>query len=110
MKPRNCFLFMNLVGLFLGSILLFVFSSCEQLPNHTQIAKEKFNEDYQWYLDNVPIFECSDKEIEDVYYYRWKLYKAHLRNVGPDKFIITEFIHSAQLMLPPCIISTKADG
>jgi hypothetical protein len=93
MKPRNCFLFMNLVGLFLGSILLFVFSSCEQLPNHTQIAKEKFNEDYQWFVDNIPFFECSDKEIENVYYYRWKLYKAHLRNVGPDKFIITEFIN-----------------
>lgn len=74
-------------------LLLLVLASCEQLPDHTKIAKEKFNEDYQWYVDNIPFFECSDKEIEDVYYYRWKLYKAHLRNVGRDKFIITEFIN-----------------
>jgi hypothetical protein len=31
--------------------------------------------------------------MEQVYYYRWKLYKAHIRNVGTDSFIITEFIN-----------------
>ena len=31
--------------------------------------------------------------MEQVYYYRWKLYKAHLRNVGKDQFVTTEFIN-----------------
>ncbi len=57
-----------------------------------KLAKEYFSEDADWYETNIPFFECSDKEIEEVYYYRWKLYKAHIRNTGPDQYIITEFI------------------
>ncbi len=61
--------------------------------DHNKIAKEYYGEDYQWYVDNLPFFECSDKQIEQVYYYRWKLYKAHLRNVGKDEYVVTEFIN-----------------
>jgi hypothetical protein len=57
------------------------------------IAHAYFQEDANWYIENIPFFECSDKDIEKVYYYRWKLYKAHLRNVGPDSFVVTEFIN-----------------
>ena len=56
-------------------------------------SKEYFNNDHLWYEQNIPFFECSDKQIEQVYYYRWKLYKAHIRNVGKDEFVITEFIN-----------------
>ena len=58
-----------------------------------KISKEYFNNDHQWYEQNIPFFECSDKHIEQVYYYRWKLFKAHIRNVGKDEFVITEFIN-----------------
>src|SRR5688572_14867979 len=61
--------------------------------DHHQHATEHYGNDAQWYLNNIPFFECSDKEIEAVYYYRWKLYKAHLRNVGEDEYVITEFIN-----------------
>jgi hypothetical protein len=63
------------------------------LPDHAKLAKEYYQEDAQWYLDNIPFFECSDKEIEQVYYYRWKLYKAHIRDVGDNMYVITEFIN-----------------
>ena len=63
------------------------------LPDKTKLAKQYFQEDFQWYLDNVPFFECSDKQIEQVYYYRWKLYKAHIRNIGSNSYVITEFIN-----------------
>jgi F5/8 type C domain/Trehalase len=63
------------------------------LPDHNKLATEYFQEDAQWYLDNIPFFECSDKQIEQVYYYRWKLYKAHIRNVGDNSYVITEFIN-----------------
>ena len=62
------------------------------LIDHNQLASEYFNTDAQWYLNNIPFFECSDKKIQEVYYYRWKLYKAHIRNVGEDGYLITEFI------------------
>jgi hypothetical protein len=61
--------------------------------DHSKLAKQYYGVDDQWYLNNIPFFECSDKEMEQVYYYRWKLYKAHIRNTGPDKYVITEFIN-----------------
>jgi hypothetical protein len=61
--------------------------------NHGNLAKEYFQEDAQWYMDNIPFFECSDKQIEQVYYYRWRLYKAHIRNVSENGYVITEFIN-----------------
>jgi hypothetical protein len=69
-------------------------------------------------LNNIPFFECSDKQIEQVYYYRWKLYKAHIRHVGDNSYVITEFINhvpwdrepSARSMLRPCITFMRAGG
>ena len=78
----SCMLFLN-----------FSFSGGNQIIDHNKLAKEYYNEDTQWYLDNIPFFECSDKKIQDVYYYRWKLYKAHIRDVGEDGYIITEFLN-----------------
>jgi mannosylglycerate hydrolase MGH1-like protein/F5/8 type C domain-containing protein/glycosyl hydrolase family 65 len=63
------------------------------LPDHVKLANEYYQEDARWYLDNIPFFECSDKRIEHVYYYRWKLYKAHIRHVGDNSYVITEFIN-----------------
>jgi len=64
-----------------------------ELPDHKKLAREYYQEDAQWYLNNIPFFECSDKQIEQVYYYRWKLYKAHIRHVGDNSYVITEFIN-----------------
>jgi Mannosylglycerate hydrolase MGH1-like glycoside hydrolase domain/NedA-like, galactose-binding domain/Glycosyl hydrolase family 65, C-terminal domain len=61
--------------------------------DHNKLATQYYGEDAQWYMDNIPFFECSDKQIEQVYYYRWKMYKAHIRNVGNNNFVITEFIN-----------------
>ena len=58
-----------------------------------QFAKQYYGEDARWYMDNTPFFECSDKKLEQVFYYRWKMYKAHIRNVGLNEFVITEFIN-----------------
>lgn len=64
-----------------------------QVLDHDKLAAKYYREDAGWYLDNIPFFECSDKQIEEVYYYRWKMYKAHIRNVGDNSFVITEFIN-----------------
>ena len=31
--------------------------------DHNKLASEYYQEDAQWYLDNIPFFECSDKQI-----------------------------------------------
>jgi hypothetical protein len=62
-------------------------------PDHHQLAATYYLEDSQWYIQNIPFFECSDKQIEQVYYYRWKLFKAHIRNVGDNQYVTTEFIN-----------------
>ena len=67
-------------------------SECQVL-NHNMFAKKYYGADAQWYLDNIPFFECSDKQMERVYYYRWKLYKAHIRSIGNNGYVITEFIN-----------------
>lgn len=62
--------------------------------NHEIVAGKYFNFDKEWYLENIPFFECSDKTLTDVYYYRWKLFKAHIRDVGTDGYVITEFLNA----------------
>lgn len=88
------------------------FTSCSRrkdfAPDRENLAQHYFQEDANWYLKNVPFFECSDSAIEQVYYYRWKLYKAHLRNV-PNGHVITEFINHVSWDRDPfCTINAAA--
>ena len=41
--------------------------------------------------NNIPLFECPDKAIEEIYYFRWWTFRKHLKKT-PDGFIITEFL------------------
>lgn len=40
---------------------------------------------------NVPLLECPDKELEEIYYFRWWTFRKHLKQT-PDGFIVTEFL------------------
>lgn len=57
-----------------------------------QLAAREYGSDAAWFVRNVPLFECSDKKIEEIYAYRWKLYKAHIRDLGDKGYLITEFL------------------
>ena len=46
---------------------------------------------YSFMRDNVPIFECPDKEIERAYYFRWWTFRRHLK-ITPHGYVITEFL------------------
>jgi len=81
----------------------------QHLPDHKELAGMYFQEDSSWYLDNIPFFQCSDKQLEQVYYYRWKMYKAHIRNVGTNEYVITEFIiHMPWDREPYCTINAAS--
>jgi len=46
---------------------------------------------WQFLKNNVPRFECPDKDLEEVYHFRWWTYRKHVKQT-PDGFIITEFL------------------
>ena len=46
---------------------------------------------WDWMQENIPLFECPDSDIEQVYYFRWWTYRKHIRNT-PDGFVVTEFL------------------
>jgi predicted GH43/DUF377 family glycosyl hydrolase len=45
----------------------------------------------QWMQENVPLFECPDKQIEETYYFRWWTFRKHVKQT-PDGFVVTEFL------------------
>lgn len=49
------------------------------------------SEAYEWLAERIPLFECSDKEIEKTYYFRWWTYRKHIKST-PDGYAITEFL------------------
>ena len=50
------------------------------------------NEDAWGFLkDNIPFFECPDKEIEEVYYFRWWTFRKHIKKTN-DGYVISEFM------------------
>ena len=46
---------------------------------------------WEWMSKNIPFFECPDKQIEEIYYFRWWSYRKHLKQT-PDGFVVTEFL------------------
>ena len=40
--------------------------------------------------ENIPYFNCPDKELEKTYYFRWWTYRKHIK-LTPAGFVITEF-------------------
>ena len=49
-----------------------------------ELIKRNACEGDAWLPDNVPLFECPDREIEGIYYYRWRSY--HKNILWHDKF------------------------
>lgn len=45
---------------------------------------------WAWLDGNMPLFECPDPHIEETYYFRWWLYRKHIKET-PDGPIVTEF-------------------
>lgn len=44
-----------------------------------------------WTESEVPFFECPDRIMEETYYFRWWVFRKHIRDTGNGR-IITEFL------------------
>ncbi|MCY3008076.1 MAG: discoidin domain-containing protein [Planctomycetota bacterium] len=51
------------------------------------------NQDWDWFVENIPFLDCPDADIQTTYYYRWELMTKHLTYGNPDTgYLFTEFI------------------
>jgi hypothetical protein len=58
----------------------------ETVANHIPNAQA-----WPWLQKNIPLFECPDREVEEMYYFRWWSFRKHLKQT-PKGFVITEFL------------------
>ncbi|KAG5806806.1 hypothetical protein H9Q74_008961 [Fusarium xylarioides] len=50
-------------------------------------------EDRPWFEKNIPLLEIPDRQIQEVYYYRWQTYKEHLVYTGTEYgYMASEFL------------------
>jgi len=50
----------------------------------------RYSPAFQWFEQNVPLFECPDQDMEEVYYFRWWVYYQHIKSTA-DGYLVTEF-------------------
>ncbi|MFN7626755.1 MAG: MGH1-like glycoside hydrolase domain-containing protein, partial [Pirellula sp.] len=65
------------------------------LDKQSLLEKQTYfdNRDWDWYLENIPFFDCPDSDLVTTYYYRWELITKHLTYGAPDTgYLFTEFI------------------
>ena len=48
-------------------------------------------ESWNWLQANIPLFECPDPEVEEIYYFRWWSFRKHLVQTT-NGFVLTEFL------------------
>ncbi len=46
---------------------------------------------WQWMTQNIPLFECSNRDFEQLWYFRWWTLRKHLRQT-PVGYAMTEFL------------------
>ena len=46
---------------------------------------------WQWMMENVPLFDCSNKDFEELWYFRWWTLRKHIR-LTPVGYAMTEFL------------------
>jgi hypothetical protein len=64
-----------------------------------------------WYEQNIPFVDLPDdqKQIQDVYYYRWRVYKEHLRYTDAENgYVSTEFLDCCGYAAPFQAINAAA--
>ncbi len=45
----------------------------------------------EWLQNEIPLLECPDEDIERTYYFRWWVYRKHIKKT-PEGYMVTEFL------------------
>ena len=46
---------------------------------------------WDWFVRNIPWLDTPDKELDEIYYFRWFAFQKHIKP-SPDGYLITEFL------------------
>ncbi|HEY1790771.1 MAG TPA: glycosyl hydrolase family 65 protein [Verrucomicrobiae bacterium] len=46
---------------------------------------------WNWLQKEIPLFECSDREVEELYYFRWWSFRKHIEQTT-NGFVFSEFL------------------
>lgn len=78
--------------------------------NVPRIAVDRYGNDAEWYESRIPFFQSADPLLDEVYYYRWMLFRAHQRDLGVRGYITTEFLDDVSWQLEPWASLNDATG
>src|SRR6478736_5255302 len=63
---------------------------------------------WTWLQKNIPLFECPDRDVEEIYYFRWWSFRKHIKRT-PKGYVITEFLppvsHAGEFNTVSCATS-----
>src|SRR6185312_245213 len=54
-------------------------------------------DEWPWLEKNIPLFDCSNKEFEEMYYFRWFAWEKHVIHTPDHGYLITEWLHRPDL-------------
>ena len=67
------------------------FNKFNELDNELYMQDINNSQAEDFLLDNIPLFDCPDKQLEQTYYFRWWTYRKHIKQT-PAGYVITEFL------------------
>ena len=59
-------------------------------------TKEPAPDEWPWLKANIPFFDCSNKQFEDMYYFRWFAWEKHVVHTKEFGYLITEWLPKPQ--------------
>ena len=54
-------------------------------------------DEWPWIAANIPLFDSSNKQFEEMYYFRWYSFQKHIEETADHGFLITEWLHRPDL-------------
>ena len=51
------------------------------------------SDEWPWIAANVPLFDSSNKQFEEMYYFRWYSFEKHVEETADHGYLITEWLH-----------------
>ena len=54
-------------------------------------------DEWPWIAANVPLFDSSNKQFEEMYYFRWYAFEKHIEQTADHGILITEWLHRPDL-------------
>lgn len=63
----------------------------EFMAQQVLATRTKPDDPWPWMLANIPWFDSSDKQFEELYYFRWYAWRKHVTKT-PHGYVITEFL------------------